>query len=317
MNWKRTLFFVAALSALSVFYYSKLYQKPVTPIHHFSSEASPKYILPLGQSDFVKRVSLYDQSKATTISFEKNSNGSWQIISPVHFPAEPLIVDGLVTLLKLTPKLRHLQLNQLDPKEFGFDEPRLKICIGISDQDPRCLLIGSDSVIGQGAYAKWDDEESYFLVEQVFLKSFDKTLYSVRKKQIFSLLDDEIDSIRFQSDSKEIHIVHDGKYWTLKKPIESAISEQAMNTILTELNGLYVKEFLGEEESSKLKSKVKRALRTVRVTFRNQAEQVLIQGQESTGRDAYYTRLSELKTLFLISKGKLNHLEEAFSKLGA
>lgn len=318
MNWKRTLFFVAALSALSFFYYAKLYQKPSSnPVHSFSVEAVPRYVLELAKDDFVENLSLYDQSKATTISFEKDDNGHWRIVSPVPFPAEPLIVDGFITLLKLTPRSRHLLMNQLDPKDFGFDEPHLKICIGISDQKPRCLLIGSNSAIGQGAYAKWDDEESYFLVEEVFVKSFDKTLYSVRKKQIFSLLDDEIASIHFESSKKEIDILHEGKFWTLKKPIESAIGNQTMNMLLTELNGLYVKEFLDGEETSKLKSQLKQALRTIRVNFRNRYEQVLIQGQEANGRDAYYARLSEPETLFLVSKGKLNHLEEAFSKLGS
>lgn len=318
MNWKRTLFFVAALSILSVFYYLKLYHQSTNDlIPAFSVEAAPRYVLEFNQDGLVKSISLSDQLKGTTLSFKRDARGNWQIVSPVFFPAEPLIIDGFVTLLKLTPRLRNLQANQLNPKDFGFDDPSLKICVEVSNHNLRCLLIGNKSVIGDGAYAKWDNEESYFLVEQVFLKSFDKTLYSVRKKQIFSLLNDEIASIHFQSSKKEFHIIHEGKYWTLQKPIESAIGEQAMNTLLTELNGLYVKEFLEGEETSKFKSKVKQALRTVRVIFRNQTEQVLIQGQEANGRDAYYARLSEPETLFLVSKGKLNHLEEAFSKVAS
>jgi len=318
LSWKRTLLFIVILAALSVFYYLKLYQKPsADQPAAFSVDAAQRYILELQNQEAIKTLSIHDPSKKTAILFERNFKSGWHIVSPVHFPAEPLIMDGFVTLLKLTPRLRHLSLNGLDGKDFGFDNPRLKICLSTSNRKDRCLLIGGDPVIGQGAYAKWEDETTYFLVEPVFLKSFDKTLYTVRRKQIFNLLDNEITSIRFESSKKEIHIVHQGKHWMFQKPVESIIGPQAMDLLLTELSSLYVKEFLDDEKSADLKPKFKKAVRTVRVLFRDGSEQVLIQGGQAGGRDAYYARLSEPETLFLVSQGKLNHLEEAFSKLSS
>jgi len=316
LNWKRTLLFILVLAGLTTFYFTQLYHKPaeLRPSSAFSIEAAQGYVLELANREDLKKLTIDDRQNKTIISFEKNSSGAWQVISPVEFPAEPLIVDGFVSLMKLTPRLRHLSAQGLDLNEFGFDSPRMRICAGISGEE-KCLLIGGKSVIGEDAYAKWENESTYFLVEPVFLKSFDKTLYMVRKKQIFNLLDDEITEIRFESSKKEIRIIREGKNWVLKKPIESQIGPQAMDSLMTELNSLYVKEFLDDQNKDKLKSKVAKADRAIRIHFRDGSEQVLIQGKEAGGRDAYYASLNQPETIFLVSHGKLNHLEESFSKL--
>ncbi|GEM_PF-4713928 len=319
MSWRRTLFFLFILISLAVFYYFKLYEQPkINSFSSFSTEPTQSHILETNNQEAVKRLSIQDDSKRTTISFEKDSTNQWQIISPVSFPAEPLIVDGLVTLLKLSPKSRALSLTGLDLKDFGFARPRLKICVGVtSAHKDRCLLIGSQSAIGEGAYAKWENENIYFLVEPAFLKSFDKTLYAVRKKQIFNLLNDEIKSIHFQSSKKEIEIIYQNKQWMLKKPLKAAIAPETMDPLLTELSGLYVKEFLDDQTKSDLSSKFNQAARTIQVIFQNGSEQVLIQGSEANGWDAFYARLNKPETIFLVSRGKLNKIEEIFSKLGS
>lgn len=315
MRWRRSFIFIALLAALSFFYFHEIYQVDQFP--PFLGDAAQTYILKVQNQKSVKKMSIEDRSKGTKILFEKDSQNNWQIVSPIHFPAEAAIVDGFVTLLKLMPRLRPLTAKQIDLKEFGFDHPRLRICIGISSKAPRCLLIGNDSAIGEGAYAKWDDESSYFLVEPVFLKSFDRTLYSVQKNQIFNLFDEEIASIQFESEKKEIKIIHEGKNWMLKKPVEAAIGLQTMDALLRELHGLFVKEFLDSDDSAERIPQIVKPVRTIRIFFRHGKQQVLMQGEAAVGRDAFYARLSEPDTVFLVSQGKLNQLEDLFSKLGA
>lgn len=318
MSWKRTLCLTAALAVLVIFYYSKLYHRlSADHLPAFSVEAVQSYILELKNNDAVHSLSIHDSSKATTILFEKDSNHKWQIVSPGRFPAEPLIVDGFVSLLKLTPRSRHLSLKGLSENDFGFHEPRLKICIRVSGRKDRCLLIGANSVIGQGAYAKWEHEDTYFLVEENFLKAFDKTLYAVRKKQIFNLLDDKISSVHFKSAKHEIEIIQQDKDWILQKPVKSALSAQVMDALLVELMSLYVKEFLDEEKINPAKLKLNRPLRTIQIHFYGGTEQILIQGKEAAGHDAFFARSSEPETIFLISRSKFNHLEESFSKLNS
>ncbi len=315
MNRKRTFIFILIAVVLAIFYYAKLHKPAAGPMSAFSPEAAQSFVLDVPAHDTVNRLSLYDRSKDSTIVFEKDSKNNWHIVSPVHFPAEPLIVDGFATLLKRTPRLRPLSTHEVDLKDFGFDQPNLKICVGISKHKDRCLLIGGNSVIGQGAYAKWEHESAYFLVEEIFLKSFDKTLYSVRRKQIFHLLEGEISEIRFESGKKKINLVHLGKHWILPGRVESAIGSQILDQLLVELSSLYVKEFLDEENPDDLKSKWNPPARTIWIVFGDGSQQVLIQGRQAQGRDAYFARFNEPETIFLVSRGKLDHLEETFSAI--
>ncbi len=315
MSSKRTLVFILIVVVLAIFYYAKLYKPTTGPMSAFSPEVAQSFILDVPAHDNVNRLSLYDKSKDSTIVFEKDSKNTWHIVSPVHFPAEPLIVDGFVTLLRKTPRLRPLSAHEVDLKDFGFDQPNLKICVGVSQHKDRCLLIGGKSVIGQGAYAKWEHETAYFLVEEIFLKSFDKTLYSVRRKQIFHLLEDEISEIHFESGKNKINLVHSGKQWTLRGRFEATIAPQIPSQLLLELSSLYVKEFLDDKNPDELKSKLKSPARTIRIVFRDGSEQVLLQGKSAQGRDAYFARFNEPETVFLVSRGKLDHLEETFSAI--
>ncbi len=314
MNRKKTLIFVSIAFVLAVFYYAKLHKPSTAPMSAFSPEVAQSFVLNVPAQD-IRELSLYDRSKESEIMLKKDSKNTWHVASPVHFPAETLIIDGLVALLTRTPRLRALSAQGVDLKDLGFEEPNLKICVGISKHKDRCLFIGGKSVIGDGAYAKWKHEDVYFLVEDIFLKSFDKTLYSVRKKQIFYIKEDDIAEILFESGKKKISLVHTGKQWTLRGRFEANVAPQIPKQLLLELSSLYVKEFLDEENPDELKSKLKSPARTIRILLRDGSEQILLQGKSAQGKDAYFVRFNQPETVFLISKGKLDHLEETFSAI--
>lgn len=300
---------------LAGFYYLKLHQKQaaINPSSPFSADVVHKPVLELKTQNALSRMTIQDRSKGTVISFERDGKDQWQITSPILFPAESLVVDGLVALLKLTPRIRSLDFSGLAAHDYGFDEPRLKICVALSNQKDKCLLIGNDSAIGKAAYAKWDSEDIYFLVEPIFLQSFDKTLYAVLKKQIFSFSEDEITSIHFETNKKEMNLFHENGHWVRQKPAESMMSRQAMENILTELGNLYIKEFLSEEETASLKIKWDRPVRKIQISFRDGSQQTLLQGKAASGKAAYYARLGHLENVFLVSAAKLDHLDKVFT----
>ncbi|MBI3999741.1 MAG: DUF4340 domain-containing protein, partial [Candidatus Omnitrophica bacterium] len=230
--------------------------------------------------------------------------------------AESILIDGFVSLLKLAPRIRPLTLNGLDSHEFGFDVPKLSICIVTdSNADERCLMVGSDAAVMEGAYAKWEDEPKYFLVDSNFLSVFDKTLYAVRKKQIFTLLEKNVSLIQFRSSKREFEIQHSGKEWMLEKPQKAMLGSDAVNGLLLNLNNLFVKEFLDTARIENKKLGLKPGERMIRVVFEDGSEEVLIQGKEAPGRDAYYALGEDGKTVFLVSLGKFNKIEELFRKL--
>jgi len=317
LNWKKTFLFLLVLIGIANLYYFKVHKEsPADRTFSFSAESAKTYILTLNEKDSVNHFTIRDTSKKTEISFQRIKSHDWNITKPVDYPAETVIIDGLVSLLKLSPRLRSFPFEGLSEKEFGFDSPRLSVCTS-TEQLPkeRCFLIGSEAVAFNGAYAKWADESKYFLVEANFLSAFDKTLYELRKKQIFTLLDKEVSSIQFHSQKKEFEMKHKGKQWLLEKPVQAVAGSDAANNLLVYLNGLYVKEFLDSERPNDSKFGFKSPTRTIRIQFQDGSEQMLIQGREAPGRNAYYAQGSDGKTVLLVASGKLNKIEDVFKAL--
>ena len=317
MSWRKTFFFLLAVAFVASFYYFKAREERFAgDVFSFSREAARTNILTLAEHERVERLTIKDASKGSETAFLKTQDKSWQIIRPIRYPAESLIVDGLVSLLKLSPRARQLSFEGLGADEFGFDKPELTVCVSTDrTSKERCLLVGSNAIIAKGAYAKWEDESKYFLVSRDFLKAFDKTLYSVRKKQIFALLEKDILSIVFLSREKELFIKHDGKNWTLEKPVKATLGSEAMNNLLVQLNGLYVKEFLDGENARNPKLGFEPQSKHIRITFRDGSQETLIQGREAKGKDAYYAKKDDDKIVLLISLGKLDKIENAFRAL--
>ena len=317
MSWKRSLFFLFLLIAVASFYYFKVRQQysAETPFS-FSTESAKMSVLSLAGQESVDHLTLRDTSKESEISFQKTKGHNWRITRPVDYPAEFAIVDGFAALLKLSPRIRQFSTEGLSLSEFGFNAPRLSICISTNQRpNEKCLLIGSDAVAFKGAYAKWIDESKYFLVDANFVAAFDKTLYSVRKKQVFLLTDQEISSVHFRSSEHEYEIKHQRKQWWLEKPLHAGVGIDAVNSILVYLSGIYVKEFLDTELPEHQKFGLKQPARIIEVTSRDGSKQTLIQGREAPGQDAYYAQGSDGRTVLLISFGKLNKLEDAFKAL--
>ncbi len=314
MSGKKTVLLLFAFVLIAGFYYFKV--RATSSGGSFSSlsaEAARARVLPLESGETIEHLTLKDHLKKTEILLRSVSDHVWQIEQPVRYSAESPVVDGLASLLKLTPRSRPLSMEGSEESELGFDEPRLEICVATTKKPKeRCLLIGLDAAVVQGGYAKWEDESTYFLVNSNFLKAFDRTLYSLRKKQIFDLLSQEIVEIQFQSDGKERFLKRQGKNWVLSELKEIGLSTDSVDALLILLNGLYVKEFLDGRLWADSQFGLNSNPKFIRIVFGDGSEQTLMWGSEAAGLDAYYAIGPEDKTPLLVSRGKINQAVEKF-----
>ena len=314
MSWTRSIILIVFLVLLALFYFRKINPnfspKPSAP----AAKSLDAYVLPLRDPDEVKGLSFSDYVKKAKFAFKRTDNG-WNIVSPIRYPAESVVVDGFISILRLSPRLRNLPTEYTSLKDLGLSEPRLKVCVSFASSGrKRCVDIGSEAALGNGTmYAKWRDEHYYFLVDEMFLKTFDISLYSLRKKQIFNLSEKDVASIAFQSQKKDFLIVRENQTWVLKKPMQAIVGPQAIQNLLAQLSNLYVKEFM--DEPAPKKRSFKTPARLIKVVYRDGTEQLLTQSGKAVGREAFMAKLSDPESVFLVSSIKLNYLEEAFSSL--
>jgi len=317
LSFKRTLLFLVILIAVGSIYFFKAYkpslsEKPLA----LTSDPAPVRMLELKQDEFINRLSITNAVRQNKLVFEKREDRSWQIVDPVTYPAESMLIRGMTSLLKMMPKARLLSLDPNQTNDFEFETPRMVICISTNQvSEERCLRIGADAVIGQGAYAKWDDESKYFLVGKQFLDSYNKSLYSLRKKQVFTLVNANLEFLRFRSQDEDLELKQENENWVLTKPLQAALGRDVIHKLLTDLNSFYVKEFLDDESPENPELGLLPVRRVIRATFKDGTNQTVILGAPALGKNAYYVRTADANAVALISKGKLEAIESAFKAL--
>lgn len=317
MSAKRTFLAAFLLVAVSVLYFTRVYQpsgsdRPLA----ITPEPAAERVFSLDRDDVVISLSVKNADDQSDIVFQRIGNEQWQIAKPVSYPAESMIVAGMLGLLNMMPRIRSLAFDGLAEHDFGFDQPTMKICVSTERKsEERCLLVGSKTVIGNGAYAKWADEPKYFIVGEKFLDAFSASLYTFRQKRIFNLLDQDTTEIRYRSEGGFFVLKRVGENWTLVKPIEAVLGRESVNELLTVLDHLYVKEFLDGESPENPKLGLQKPRRVLRVQVQHGARQDLIQGAAALGRNAYYARILETKAIVLISKSKLDAIDRAIRAL--
>ncbi|OGW80819.1 MAG: hypothetical protein A3G33_06330 [Omnitrophica bacterium RIFCSPLOWO2_12_FULL_44_17] len=319
MSWKRTILLLVLLVLLIIVYNQKILWKPsVEEPDSYRVKSKSAFILELPERHVITRIKLSrGNDKNSEMTLEKKGDHKWWIAHPVEYPAESLIADGFVSLLKLSGRIRELSFEGLAESEFGFDQPRLKICMSTSPEGAeRCLAIGSQGAIVKGAYAKWNDEQKFFIVNENFLAAFDKSLYALRKKRVFDFSDEsEIQVIRIRDQSNEYKIKRDGKSWFLIEPAEMMIGSDPVSKFLQDLNVLYIKEFIDDMKWRAEEYGLTRPVCIVRLVFKDRSKKTLIVGKEAPGRDAYYAKMEDLDQVFLLSYSKFNEIQEVFKSL--
>ena len=318
MNWRRTAIFFLVLIVIAGFYYFRIrLPYPSDAPLSFSPEPRNAFILSLAPKESVEKIKIQSLANDNVeIVLHRLNEHDWQITKPVNYPAESLIINGFVTLLKLTPRVRPLSFNSVNEKEFGFDIPQISICVSTNLRSKeRCLLIGVPAAIVSGFYAKWKDEPQYFLLDRNAFDALDKGLYSLRQKQVFMLLDREVDTLHFKSAEKEIEMKQVEKIWRRTKPTKAALSEDKVNEVLVGLNGLYAKEFIDGKTWDQPEFGLRPPQQTIQIVFKDGSQVTLLRGKEAVGKDAYYALGEDPKTVFLISTKKFKNVEVGFQKL--
>lgn len=317
MNGRRTLFLVTVLGAIVGFYYWKAagtgFLRP-PPVSLAGVSGGTRPALELTAGDELTGIRLSGTSGQTTL--ERAAGGSWRLTSPFAYPAEPLVAQGLADLLRLTMRGREISMNGVPSDELGFGEPRFSVCVkSVRRPAERCLAVGSEGAVGKGFYARWEDEDVFFLVSSDFCRALDRSAYSLSKKQIFTFREDNLKTIhcRFPDQSIEIHREATG--WALLKSGEAAVGSSAIDALLEGFGGLYVKDFLDPEKGGDEDLGLKPPLRFVELGFSDGSKQTLYWGREAPGRAGHYSRVEGEDVLLLVSLEKLAAIENAFRSL--
>ncbi len=311
MKLSTTVFLAVLLSGLGAYYF--VLDKPAS-FQPAAPLENPKVLL-LGEGDFLTYFEI--QNSATKEKLVLRKKGSdWMLVAPVYYPAENFLVEGMIQALAFSRRDRRFLLEGKDPGEFGLGKPSIRIVLQtLKRPGKRTLVFGSETpVVGGGFYAKWKDEDEVFLIPDPLKSSFERSVYSLRRKKLFRVRWDNINSLYAQSGQTQYRLEKKGELWRwVIPPLAPEIPLEKVSDLIYSFQALYIKEFL-DGRSAKEKDF---GLQTPEIRLavgeeKAPGEEKLAFGARAKGKDALYTVREKENLVLLVSEKNLKSLLEHF-----
>jgi len=320
MKFTTTLVFFFMFLVVLGFY---LYMDPQAPFVLNAPEMASDRLMSLEKGDTIVWILIERKGQEEKIVVELQG-GEWMLTSPITNPADPLMMNGLTTGLRISKKARRF-VRDKDWDEYGLREPALKIGVKTKrGMTQRVLHFGDPSPVGDRMYARWEGEEEYFLLDANLQRAFDRSVYSLRQKRIFQIPPEKVTKIYIRAAEANYELSKSRDTWFWLEPISilgDTVSAQKVKEILVPLQGLYVKEFL-DVKAKKERDKMGFTLlgSSIKIWGEDGQTEILYLGQHIKNRDAFYGNMEESDAYFLVARDNVQTLfktlEGAVKQLG-
>lgn len=278
-------------------------------------------LLQLEDDDEITTLEIENNSEKEKIIFAKEEH-RWFLREPVHGAADKLLIDGLTAALTLSSKARRLT-PESGWQEYGLEKPALKVGLATQKhQEIKRLYFGDKSPVGDFVFARWEDEDEYFLLDPNLMKAFQRSAYSFREKKIFHQPLKQLSTIRIQNESEVYEVNRQDSGWVWVEPIEfigQPITPGDADLMVNLMRGLYIKDFLGAETGAAEKGFGMLGPETVLEmrSIDNEVSEALHLGEELPVRDAFYARKNGEPEVFLVARDKIGEVFAFFRALAS
>lgn len=262
-------------------------------------------LLPLEDDDEIIGMKIDQQKEGISIYLQKHEDG-WHIEAPIEDVADPLVVHGMAAALKLSAKARRLHPEK-DWGEYGLENPELSIGIRTAKNDElRILYLGDESPIGRFVYARWKDDQEYFLLDLNLRKIFERPLLSYRVKKVFLTDVTKADKLRVETRRLNYEMSVLNGEWLWSEPIAvlgEVVKLEEAGAVVSAAAGLYIKEYVAGDIPEEV---FEYPFAVIRV-FSNEAEKEAVEiGQMTNDFNSYIARRRGDQQIFLVDADKIN-----------
>ena len=188
MKFKETFYLACALLGIAAYYF--WVEKPAEQEKAIQKEKESRVLA--FEKDAVLKIELKRKDRA--IVLEKNSSGSWDMLSPVHAKGDADAAASLLSKMESLKFTKAVSENPGDASDFGLKNPFLKVSLFLDNKIKKTINFGDDLPIGKGAYISVDDGPSVMMTESSRL-SFDNSVYEMRDKSILKFDSEKVKKI--------------------------------------------------------------------------------------------------------------------------
>ena len=188
------------------------------------------------------------------------TNGNWQLIKPIAYPAQATSIETLLLVLQqLAPAVvipgDEARRRKDADKEFGFSEPQVTLTLKTRDTI-RPILIGSRTAPGDQVYVQVAGIEGVAIVDANLLKLFPRNVDDWRDTAFADLQRMLFDRINISNTVASFEVQRDpsNHLWRLTRPMPARADNQRVNLGLQKLNATRVTKFITDDPKADLET---------------------------------------------------------------
>jgi uncharacterized protein DUF4340 len=204
------------------------------------TDAQAKKLLPF-EERAITGLTVHAFANGPDIVLTPDDKRAWTITAPIQTDADTRAVGDLLRALQLGTVTRVVEEQAASLAPFGLEHPPVTLTIVAGDRR-ETLSLGDIGPISSTLYAMRASDKQVLLTDLPPKILLNKTLTSLRRKDVLPLQQDAIERLRISNPKTEVLLEradeNDKKLWRIRFPIEAKADQPAVRNLIIKLADL-------------------------------------------------------------------------------
>jgi hypothetical protein len=168
----------------------------------------------------------------------------WHLREPLDFPADPSKVNSALGSLANLVADRRLAADEVDPREYGLNEPAVEVELRSDEGVIVSLAVGDEMPLGSKRALRLDSGAEILLASGWFVNDLDREVDDWRSREVVDVVADQVAALEVEAGVDHIRAVQINDEWRLLRPLEDVADGDHLGSVISDLNSLRIEEFL-------------------------------------------------------------------------
>lgn len=171
----------------------------------------------------------------------------WRLREPLDFPADDSLVSSTLGSVANLTADRRLAAEEVDPAEYGLEEPMAELTLRMADGGERVIAVGDELPLGSTRALRVDDGAEIVIASGWFVSDLEREVDDWRSRDVIDFLEDDVASIDIESGADSIRAVRLEDRWQLLRPLEDMADDDHLGSLISDLSSMRIEEFFDDD----------------------------------------------------------------------
>jgi Domain of unknown function (DUF4340) len=183
---------------------------------------------------------------------KKSGAGKWEIVEPKPLAADDASVSPLVSTLASLDSERLVEEKAVNLAQYGLGDPSLEITVIRKDGQTHKLLLGEETPVGSGVFAKLENDARVFTVPGHVRSSLNKTWHELRDRHLLRSDFEKLSRVEMQLPNETFEFGKNSQNeWQILKPKPLRSDAAQVDELVRKLKDAQMEAVVSPEDAKK------------------------------------------------------------------